>query len=82
MSDKVFVHFSKTLMISCLFLDALTRGLRDYCQFEDFHAECPDGQVIQMTHAQYGRMELGRCVEADLGFVGCSKVRLTSRGNM
>ena len=55
-------------------LDVGPVGIRDYCQFEEFKAECPEGEVIQMTHANYGRMELGRCVEADLGFVGCSEV--------
>ena len=25
-----------------------------------------------MTSAEYGRMELGRCVESDLGYLGCS----------
>ena len=46
--------------------------IREFCQFQSFKAECPQGEVIMMTHARYGRMRLGRCVVADLGYVGCS----------
>ena len=27
--------------------------------------------MIVITHAQYGRMRLGRCVRKDLGYIGC-----------
>ncbi|ELT99359.1 hypothetical protein CAPTEDRAFT_211886 [Capitella teleta] len=43
----------------------------DYCDTEVFRAECSEGQVILMTRAQYGRMELGRCVSVDMGHIGC-----------
>jgi len=43
----------------------------EYCHNEEFVAECHDGDVILMTSARYGRMELGRCVRTDFGFVGC-----------
>ena len=43
----------------------------DYCEFETFQASCPADHVIVMKKALYGRMELGRCVVADLGYVGC-----------
>ena len=45
----------------------------EYCHNEEFVAECYDGDVILMTSALYGRMQLGRCVKTDLGFVGCYK---------
>lgn len=28
--------------------------------------------MVRMVNARYGRMQLGRCVEVDLGYVGCS----------
>ena len=48
-------------------------GTRDqYCESESFHATCPTHHVIAMHSAMYGRMRIGRCVEADLGgHLGC-----------
>lgn len=43
----------------------------EYCDTEVFRAECGDGEVILMERATYGRMKLGRCVEMDLGYIGC-----------
>lgn len=45
--------------------------LRDYCITETFQAGCPDGHVIMIDAALYGRMQLGSCVKIDFGFVGC-----------
>jgi hypothetical protein len=56
------------------FLSLVERTIQDvkeYCHDEDFAAECPDGHVILMTSAHYGRMALGKCVRMDFGFVGC-----------
>ena len=36
-----------------------------------FNASCPPNEAILMTHAQYGRMRLGMCLNRDY-FVGCS----------
>ena len=43
----------------------------DYCDTEVFRAECSEGEVIIMRKALYGRLKVGRCVEIDLGYVGC-----------
>ena len=43
---------------------------KEYCQLENFDASCPDGAVILMKHAEYGRMNLGRCLTRDY-YVGC-----------
>ena len=43
----------------------------EYCQWDVFNASCPRGEVIVMESAQYGRMELGRCLLRDYGYVGC-----------
>ena len=51
-----------------MFLEA-----RDYCLIESFHAQCRHwSDVILMEHAQFGRMELGRCVTRNYGHIGCS----------
>ena len=39
----------------------------EYCNDEAFKAECPEGEVVVMTHALYGRMKIGKCVKVDLG---------------
>ena len=39
----------------------------EYCIKDTFRAKCPDGEVIIMTHALYGRMKIGKCVTVDLG---------------
>ncbi len=51
----------------------------EFCQSELFRAHCsePD-QVILMESAWYGRMKIGRCVEDDLGYIGC-KVNVLHR---
>ena len=39
---------------------------------EQFNASCPDNSVILMHTARYGRMNKGRCVKQNLGYVGCT----------
>ena len=45
---------------------------REYCQFETFNASCQANQVVVIEEARYGRLQLGRCVTRDYGFLGCS----------
>lgn len=45
--------------------------IQDYCQGGTFEARCSQNEVILMTHAQYGRMREGNCVDAAYGNVGC-----------
>ena len=45
----------------------------DYCDTEVFRAECSEGQLIMLERAVYGRMRLGRCIEIDLGYIGCQR---------
>ncbi len=47
-------------------------GMEEFCQLETFVASCESDEVILMQSAQYGRMHLGRCVQGDLGYIGCS----------
>lgn len=57
------------LMIS---LVSFPQGDINYCPEDDFSAECPAGEVIVITEAKYGRMERGRCVKRNYGYLGCS----------
>jgi len=52
----------------------------DYCDTETFRASCSSqDEVIMIDRAAYGRMRLGRCVETDMGHVGCLRSRGLSR---
>ena len=45
----------------------------EVCQTERFEASCErTDEVIMMTSAKYGRMEVSRCVQSDYGYIGCS----------
>lgn len=47
--------------------------IREYCNMETFNASCPrPNDVIVVRRARYGRMQIGRCVKRNLGYVGCS----------
>ena len=45
---------------------------QQYCNMESFNATCPNNQVILVKSAKYGRMQIGRCVKRNLGYLGCS----------
>ncbi|KAK2168933.1 hypothetical protein LSH36_13g15032 [Paralvinella palmiformis] len=47
-------------------------GPHEFCSFEHFNATCAKKHVILMTSARYGRMRIGRCVTANLGYLGCA----------
>ena len=51
------------LMIQCY--------VTEYCSREYFEPKCSNNEIIIMQEALYGRMQLGRCVDRDLGFLGC-----------
>ena len=38
------------------------------CNFEDYHPVCPNGDIVFINSADYGRMQIGRCVSS----IGCS----------
>ena len=50
----------------------LSTGKDEYCNMDTFNATCPRDHVILMKTARYGRMQIGRCVKRNLGYVGCS----------
>ena len=44
----------------------------EYCNGERFRASCAQDEVIIMRSALLGRMHIGKCLERDLGHLGCS----------
>ncbi len=48
-------------------------AIQEYCEYETFEARCRGpNEVVVMETARYGRMQLGKCVKRDFGFLGCS----------
>jgi len=39
-------------------------AISEYCQLETFRARCRHGDVVVMTTARFGRMRVGRCIDA------------------
>ena len=64
--DLLFTYIS---IICCL---CLVTAPKEYCQSENFEAQCDRKQVVMMESAVYGRMRAGRCVTGSYGNVGCS----------
>ena len=52
-------------------------GAAEICPWDTFNTSCSEGEVVLVQHALYGRMELGRCLTRDFGFLGCSVDVLT-----
>ncbi|ELU05609.1 hypothetical protein CAPTEDRAFT_217453 [Capitella teleta] len=43
----------------------------EICDYEDFSASCNNEEMLQILKATYGHMEIGKCIVADIGFLGC-----------
>ncbi len=65
MLSDILAPLKNTLLI-------IFSGVREFCQSEVFRASCWKNEVVVMETALYGRMKIGRCVESDLGYIGCS----------
>ena len=50
--------------------------VHEYCQWEHFNVTCPEGSLIVMESAHYGRMRIGRCIDSEYQ-VGCAADVLT-----
>lgn len=66
-----YAHFTIVIIIDILAHLSVAAGAR-YCNMENFNATCGMDEVILVQRARYGRMDVGRCVTAAYGFVGCS----------
>ena len=55
----------------CVYSNTVTEfvGLDEYCLFERFGPQCDTNEVILMTEARYGRMNIGKCVTSDRGLL-------------
>ena len=42
-----------------------------FCDWERFNVSCGSDEVLIVSRARYGRMNLNRCVTKDYGHVGC-----------
>jgi len=67
-------HWTSCLTAAAAAAPAAAAAADDYCQWEKFTAACDSvaDELIVMESARYGRMQLGRCIKYDLGFIGCS----------
>jgi len=52
-------------------LELMCTGLAEYCQWEQLEITCQPDEVIMISGAFYGRMQYGRCIRRDYGYVGC-----------
>lgn len=43
----------------------------EFCDYDGFSASCKDGEVLQILKGTYGHMEVGKCIGADIGYLGC-----------
>ena len=44
---------------------------QEICNAETFEGRCPESSAIIMESALFGQMRLGKCIEIDLGYLGC-----------
>lgn len=45
----------------------------EFCDYESFQASCNSAEILQILKADYGHMHVGKCIEADIGFLGCKQ---------
>ena len=56
----------------------INKQANEYCIYETFHPNCSKNEVIVMSSATYGRMNVGRCLKLDTAskhdpkYFGCS----------
>ena len=41
--------------------------MSEYCAFDTFKAQCFNDDIIMITHARYGAMKIGKCIETEIG---------------
>ena len=44
----------------------------EICISEELRVSCPVDTIIAMNSADYGRMEVGKCIKKDSEFLGCT----------
>ncbi|ELU09978.1 hypothetical protein CAPTEDRAFT_221826 [Capitella teleta] len=57
---------------TCILPFGFQNNMQEVCLWKSFEATCKPDEVVIMTHARYGRMQLGRCITKNMGHLGCS----------
>ena len=60
-----------TFLCICFPVTPAQNAVTHVCEAEVLEITCPTNQVIMVDNAKYGRMELGRCISKDYGYIGC-----------
>lgn len=67
----IYCAFIKNNLILLVFIPA---GIKtEVCTSGDFAIRCSNGDLLLMQKALLGRMETGRCLQDNLGYIGCHK---------
>lgn len=61
-------HFKVFFLIIPSFI-AVVSG--EYCDTETFKVTCAPDELMQVLSAEYGHMDVGKCIESDTGNLGC-----------
>ena len=48
--------------------------VEEYCLMDTFRPKCSSDEVIMITHAYYGAMRIGKCIETE--FIGMHTIQL------
>ncbi|KAI0217867.1 hypothetical protein LSAT2_030328 [Lamellibrachia satsuma] len=74
----VAAHLQLCLIVSMAVYCIYDSDAADYCFSETFSASCNgNNQVVLMRTASYGRMQAGRCISGQFGYIGCSTTVLS-----
>ena len=56
------------MALMVMFMFAAPSDVQEYCPpFDSFTAQCSSGEVILITHAKYGAIRVGKCIEEEIG---------------
>ncbi|ESN95494.1 hypothetical protein HELRODRAFT_193524 [Helobdella robusta] len=67
-----FIIFIFAILVSSFpIVASKPNEVRDYCQGEVFRTNCSSDEVVIMRSAVYGRMRKARCVNINMGYMGC-----------
>ena len=71
-------HIVRDMIIMIIDTSTCLPDAAHYCFSETFSASCNgSNQVVLMRTASYGRMQAGRCISGQFGYVGCSTTVLS-----
>jgi hypothetical protein len=70
-TSMCLVHCNKTEILQtwCAPFIPVTHG--EYCDFENFDAQCSSGMQLHVIKALYGHIAVGECITRDTNLLGC-----------